>query len=54
MGVKVQDKALQGRSFGCIIKVRTVNIEIKTRIDMIMPTLLYASEAITWNEGQKF
>ncbi len=40
---------------GCVIKGRTVNFEIKKalRDSIIVPTLTYVSETLTWNEGQR-
>ncbi len=55
----MQEKALQGRkvvgSLGCMMKGRTVNMEIKKALcdSITVPTLMYASETRTWNEGQR-
>ncbi len=39
---------------GCLMKDRTLNMEIKKALcdGIIVPTLTYASETWTWNEGQ--
>ncbi len=52
-------KALQGRkvvgSLECMMKVRTVNMEIKKALhhSIRVPTLRHASETRAWNEGQR-
>ncbi len=56
---EVQEEALQGRkvvgSLGCMMKSRTVNMEIKKSLchNIILPTVMYVSKTWTWNEGQR-
>ncbi len=40
---------------GCMTKGRTANMEIKKALhdNIIVPTLMYANETWTWNEGQR-
>ncbi len=53
----MQEKGLQGGkvigSLGCMMKGRTVTMEIKKALhdSLIVPTLMYVNE--TWNEGQR-